>query len=724
MTLILLITAVVLISLQITALGCGLSLMLHLSGLSTLSLYTIFIGSAFIFGCIAAFFRAHVQSEKSMIRSKLIHFCLVEGVLTFLILSAIYKMVIYDNSPGLAQHAFWVLIGIAFLEKLFWGVWQKFLWQGRDFFKRVCTPSMRNACANMLIPVIIGAVIYVPDIDRVLALMFIGEQFHHFDFFIMSPGWGIVSGGVPYVDVISQYGLGLPIVLSSLTKFLGSFSYHHAFLVIMWLTIMYFVMMYFFLKSWARSAVISFIAFLLAFRVHMFHYGVSPLIWIYPSATSIRFFFDIVFFMALLKHLRTSKTGYLLLAGVWAGMAIFWMTSTGVFMTATFFFYLIAVFLQKDTRPTIKHGVGLFLAPLVAAGICFYWAAGNHIFQKIFWFNLNEYMDYFVNGRGILPIYDSLKYRWYWSSLMGFVIPLVYLLTFLWVGALWYLRKANLEDFLVVVICLYGLGQYTYYIVRAAQTSYYVVGLPFIWCGCFWLKVFLDSFNRRWQERILVGLMLVSVYALITNHNYLAYPNLFNPSPNPLVDPLVIQRFPDRRGYFNHQVKFIKEQDKLSLNSLGETNEDVLTEDNFRTDPQLKDYYYKEFDFSKDAALIDSFVGPSQKAALLSSFETKILMQANRQPFFYHFPLITSQPMKMRTWPSDAGGTLNFLQETLDQLEQQKPLYVFVEKVFLANSIPASYVENNTSIYSIVQYMRKNYTVVKQGLYLAALKRI
>ena len=41
------------------------------------------------------------------------------------------------------------------------------------------------------------------------------------------------------------------------------------------------------------------------------------------------------------------------------------------------------------------------------------------------------------------------------------------------------------------------------------------------------------------RRRVLLGLLAVIVYALMTNHTYLAYPNLLNVSRNPMVDPLV-----------------------------------------------------------------------------------------------------------------------------------------------------------------------------------------
>ena len=48
--------------------------------------------------------------------------------------------------------------------------------------------------------------------------------------------------------------------------------------------------------------------------------------------------------------------------------------------------------------------------------------------------------------------------------------------------------------------------------------------------------------------------------------------------------------------------------------------------------------------FTKDAQLIASLTAHSDEVPLISGFETEMLMQANRKPFFYYFPLFISRP--------------------------------------------------------------------------------
>ena len=154
---------------------------------------------------------------------------------------------------------------------------------------------------------------------------------------------------------------------------------------------------------------------------------------------------------------------------------------------------------------------------------------------------------------------------------------------------------------MVVIFTLYGMMLYHYYVGRSAPTSYYVVCIPYVFILCFWVNKWLASWNRECKRRVLLGLLALVVYALLTNHNYLDYPNVLNVSPNPMVDPLVVNPLPDGRSYFYQGVSKVTEDEKLSANSLGQTDEGFKYEKDFKTDAELDKYYDQESDFSQDA---------------------------------------------------------------------------------------------------------------------------
>ncbi len=626
-----------------------------------------------------------------------------EMIITFLIVSAEFKLIIYDNSPQLALRAWYVLMGLAVLVKIV-----------KIGGRIIACPPLSDFLAIAFIVLLI----YVPDVPSLVALSFIGEQWHHLDFFVMSPGVGIAHGLKPYVDVMSQYGVGIPITLTKLSQALGSFDYVPMLSLIIALVMIYYVMAYVFVRWWLGSAWLALAAVVVAIRVNLMHFGVSPLVWIYPSASPLRSYWDILFFIAMLAYVRYTKTWMLMTAAFLSGVAVWWMTSTGLVLAVTLATALLLLALRRQIT---------VMTALLAGAVCaatafalFFLSVGESVLSSTFWSNMISYMQHFAKGHGggMLPMYESFKYRYWWSGFMAFAIPLSYLLTALWVGVLWWLRKIESKHILVILLCVYGLGQYSYFIVRSAQTSYYVVALPWVWVMCFWI-------HAVWQKHtnITMALAAVALYALFTNHNFISYPNALNWSKNPLVDPLVIQRFPDRQGYFNHQVKAIKEADKLPVNSLGNQEEMILTEDNFSSTAQLKEFYRRESDFMQDAQLIRRLVGQGQKVALLGSFETALLMQANRAPFFYHIPLVSSQPMRLRYIPADASHSPTFLQDTLNQMEQGKPEYIFVERVMLTDPLPEAVRKNNPSITAILDYIKQHYTPAQQGQYLVALKR-
>jgi hypothetical protein len=673
---------------------------------TSLQLYVLF--------CMAGgvlFILARFVYKKGTFRT----FAALELIVTAGMLSAGYQMMIYDYAPQLAKTCFWFLVGLSMTSKICAGVLEvKF----KNMWNRIeaagDSKSIKRIVQGLGI-VLIVLMVGVPNSHRLVALSFIGEQWHHLDFFVMSPGLSVMHGGRPYVDVLSQYGVGIPVVLPKLAKLCGGFDYSHVMAIVVACGVLYFVATFLFLRFWLGSIVLSFAAVLCAIRINLCHFGVSPLVWIYPSASPIRLCFDIAFFACLLLFAQSRKMLWLIIAGLWTGLSIYFMSSTGVSLMLAFDVFIILSLVLSVTKPHVnvkQIGKALILMalPLVTALTAIYMSVGDAAWGKTFWSRWAEYIQYFSNGHagGVLPFYDSLKYRNYLSWLMGAVIPIGYLLSTLYALSLWRRALLGLGALVIVAMGIYGLSQYSYYVVRSAQTSYYMVGLPFVWLGAFWIKVALDKYTAHKRKAVLVLLLVLSAYALWTNHNFLSYPNFVSLSKDALVDKRLITRFPDRQGYFNHQVKGI--------------DPSLPTEDSFPNEAALLDYVKRSSDFSKDAELIRSLTGPNEKVALISSFETAILLQADRAPFFYHIPLLTSQPMSVRGWATDAAHSPRFLEDTLGQLKRSLPEYVFMENIFLIDQVPSSYVQSHANVLALVKYVRERYAPIQQGQNITALK--
>ena len=653
-------------------------------------------------------------------------FLVFEAAVTFLMVSALFKILVYFNSPQLAQWSLTALIILSLGSKIFYPELMKAITFLYPRTKINTWAPYANACWIVLIAVLI----YMPDLQRVIAMIFMGDWLHHMDFLVMSVGWASLWGQLPYVDVISQYGVGLPIIFAKAAHIFGGFDYVPMLRVMMWFVIVYFILMYFFVRFWLKSALIAGVAFLLAFRLQMFHFGVSPLIWCTASASPIRFGLDILWLAAILQHMRCGRSRWLMMAAFYSGFAVYYMTSGGMCVLVTFYVYLIAMAILPVLRDKwikdASRSLGYYSSwalPIIALLIFFGATYGSHIWQKEFWHDLLDYMEVFSN-RGAMPMFESLKYRYFWAFFMSMVMPFTYLATLLYIGASLYIGKGPVERLFTALLSIYGLANYQYYVVRSAPTSYYVDVLPFILIVCFWFVRCLELVPLAWQKRLRAAALGLSLYALLTNQNYLAYPNLLNFSRNPMTDNLVIQRFPDRGGYFNNMYKHAEEKDKLPANDLGNAQEDIRTEDDFKSDADLVDYLKQSLDFSQDAALIQDLTKPGERVALISSFETKILIQADRPPFFYHFPMLSSRPMSFRIFPSDAAHVPSFQNDIIDELQQRKPAYVFIEKVFLQEPLPLSYRQNYDRILAVINYVKAHYQPYQSGQYLAVLRRI
>ena len=108
-----------------------------------------------------------------------------EAAVTFLMVSALFKIVVYDNSPKLAQWCLIALIIVAIFSKLFlpelkqWTVL---------VFQRLGRVGWWPYSADLLWVALIVLMIYMPDLERVMALIYMGDWLHHYDFVMMSVG--------------------------------------------------------------------------------------------------------------------------------------------------------------------------------------------------------------------------------------------------------------------------------------------------------------------------------------------------------------------------------------------------------------------------------------------------------------------------------------------------------------------------------------------------------
>jgi hypothetical protein len=224
----------------------------------------------------------------------------------------------------------------------------------------------------------------------------------------------------------------------------------------------------------------------------------------------------------------------------------------------------------------------------------------------------------------------------------------------------------------MILVGVSGLGVCHYFIHRSGVTSYYAVVIPLIFVLLFWLQALLGRCKESWQKGIKVFLCVWAFAALTTGYLFTYYPNCLNLS-----------------GY------------------------DWSPEKNF---------YAKGFDFSQDASLIDALAAPGEPVALISSFETKILMQANRPPFFYYFPMMESEHMQGDQLRGLYLHTYARLERTVRQLQVERPLHIFIQTRLLQGPQAQNYEDSHEGFKQLMAYIRRHYQNEAQGQYLTALK--
>jgi len=684
-------------------------------------LYVIFLVSLGLFSFLSRAKKSYYFKTKS--------FIIAEAIITFLLLSALYKTVIYDYRNQLATNAYHVLLVMALLNKIFWPV----IWDACKtmdaFLKSRDNARILKTLGDCLWVGLIAAIIYLPDPQAVLAKMFVGEQFHHMNHFIMAPGWAYICGCVLDVDVISRYGIGAPIVLSTLAKGLGGFSYLNMLRVIMWICLIYYVLCYVFLRVWLKSFTLAAAGILIGIKLQMFYTLTLPQPLTYASATPVRFMGDILFMFFIWGHINSRRWLYLWLASLTCAAAIFYMMETGLYLTIALGAYLIMNGLISAQRPEMfGSGKGRMAAALCVltvplGALLFFWmAVGGHAFTASFWHNIFEFNQYFTKGLIAGSIWAGLQNGQFWDLLVGFLFPTVYVLTVLIIGTLCVLGKISKKHLMVIVWCVYGLGAHHYYIVLATANNYYMRALPFVFVCLYWVHLGFMRLHRDLRQRVGMFLIALCVYALWTNHHFLSYPNMFNFSRNPMVDPLVAEELPTRKPYLLHKVWDYPQALKLPLNSLGQQDEGLRRD--FASDEELKLYYAQESYFPKDAQLIQTLTISQEPVALISSFEIDMLMQAHRKPLFYYFSLTFSRPMRMRNFGTAEIYTHGQLKMLIDQLQGAGSPYVFMERIFLDRHFPKQYAYDNPGLIGLLSYVNDHYQPYAYGKFLVAMKRL
>ena len=667
---------------------------------------------------------------------------------------AVLKMVSDDQKNGFFFYFLCGALSASFVSKILWprrtwvdvflaGMFQRTyhttalafrkirMWTRFLPIRRRSRPVMPKAspCISWLLNagtiVFIALLIYVPDLEALVGKIFLSEIAQRENSsFVVGTAYAVFTGLIPCVDVRSLYGVGLPVFWGKLMGLWGHFDYITFTRAVMGLFIVYYCAWFLLIRSWVKSTMLGITLILLIVNLNIF--GVEnpfSLVFVSFNTTAVRFGLDILWFVWINLHLKTARSVFLLLAGITTGIQLFYVMPTGLCLTVLFYGYsviLLAVpalrarFFVRDRDYSLLKAA-CFLVPGLFFGLMAL-CVGSNILSHAFWYNFFEQTRLAANGFPLSP-YFSLWKGYPFLFCMSWGILVIFLASFVLV--LTDIGRQGLGDrrlMIIVLLSLYGLMDYQQFIMLATPSVLLRnVKLLVIVTGL-WMDIFLERKPAVWRFYITAAALAIVLFSIGGNLRFRTYPNIFNLSRNPNVDP----RFPSCINTFSRN---FPEWYKLPVNSLGQKFEDLRTEKDFRSDDELKKYARQEFNFDKDAQLIRALTPEGSRVAVISSQETLFLIQARRKPFFYVFPLIASRPMRMRTYLVDEFFSKENFFKTIDQLENLKPQYIFVQKVLLNRVVPSGYFFDYQGIVNLMMYVWGRYEPYQDGYYLMAMKR-
>ncbi len=451
----------------------------------------------------------------------------------------------------------------------------------------------RGRLLDVLTPLLLCALIYIPHPERLAGDIFHNEHFHHWDYFVMGPAVGYLHGGALCSQIYAQYGIGLPLLFARLNPYYA-LGYGHLIQAAMLYACLYFCGVYLFLRRLRLNPYWSTLGVVYLVWLKMFAWsGEWLVVWELPSNTILRAPFDVWFLLLLLLHQQSRRMGWLLLAGALAGLSLLFETDTGIYIAFTFGAYCVlwqpGSYAFNAARSFRSKWNTVAFAWLLAAGVLLSgMAVGSRgaMWHSAFWRGWMECFTAYPAGISMMPVIEHVS---------GINLSFVFCAVLLSGLAFHLLRRVHpippaasglkprpdqdlnpgangdlkprpdeaascREDLALVCVALYGTCSLLHFMGRSHPVNLYVAALGFVTI----LTVFLQRFAAIAQKMLLsarnpkqrkVGFaisdktaipLMAAVFVPLYLSNACAcnYPNLFRRFLRPY-DPHTLALYPN-----------------------------------------------------------------------------------------------------------------------------------------------------------------------------------
>jgi len=401
---------------------------------------------------------------------------------------------------------------------------------------------------DWVIPMLVVAVVYIPDYSILAGKFFLQDRFHHWDYYSMGPTLAFHYGKALGTAFYTQYGVGWPLLYHALAQLIP-ITYGHMLQISVIYGSIYFIGIYVLLILILRNRMWAAAGLFFALTLHLFSGNIpDSVLWTFPSSTILRSPVDVWFLIFILLHARTARALWLRLAAAMAGAAMIFGTDTGIYLSATFVTYLFYLqSLPRTNQNLIRRQISLALqcaaiALLVLLPIL--WIAGRGtLLHKDFWTGWLESLIVFGGGFGALPI--SAVDSW---ALLLFALGLGLYLGTIGATLVKLPRRNNMpENVFLACLSTYGLATLLLFIGRSHPCNLFHVSVPFSIVAVATLARWSDSWepveslppkcatNKAeqplahllpWGRLLPWGALVVATTLMVTKRDFQQYPGI------------------------------------------------------------------------------------------------------------------------------------------------------------------------------------------------------
>ncbi len=337
--------------------------------------------------------------------------------------------------------------------------------------------------ADLVVPVLVVGVVYLPGWRSLAGNAFSGEEFLHIDYFAMGPAIafkkGVALGSVfhPY------YGVGWALALTKLPV-VRTLSYGHFVRLEVIYGCIYFIGVYGLLRVLSRSWKWATAGTALAILLQMCgSFGAAFYIWRFPSATVLRWAFDVWFFLACLLYLRTRKEMWLMASGLLVGLAMTFQTDTGLYLALSAGIFWLCAWRMEPSgvgysakRRLVRIGAVAVVLGLFVFGMGLGVASRWTFLSGRFWSGWLENLQFTQSGATLLPLTGVPGRR----VLLFFVLMMAtYLAVAGYVVFLFVHRRLTVELVLLGTMAVYGFLTLLYFVGRSNPHNLFRPAVPF-----------------------------------------------------------------------------------------------------------------------------------------------------------------------------------------------------------------------------------------------------